>query len=340
MARRDLIVVGASAGGIEALVTLLGKLPADLPATVLVVVHLSPTGGNALAAILDRAGPLRARTARGQETLAVGEVIVAPAGQHLLVLDGRTALSRGPRENGHRPAVDVLFRSAARAAGARVISLVLSGALDDGAAGSVAVRSRGGAVLAQAPTEAPYPGMPQAAVAAAGAEAVELAALPDRLLALLDEEVDPDGAPPPSDLITKETAIADMEPDAIESLDRPGHPSGYSCPDCHGSLFSIEERGMRRFRCRVGHAWSADSLLAQHDLAVEGALWMALRTLEEKAALSADLAGRARANDQLLTADRFMVQSEELGGAADLIRRLLVDGLDREEQAVPDVRPS
>lgn len=180
--------------------------------------------------------------------------------------------------------------------------------------------------------------MPRAAIATAGATAVELTELPDRLLALLAEEVDPDAAPPPSALIIKETAMADMEPDAIESLDRPGQPAGYSCPDCHGTLFAIDEGGMHRFRCRVGHAWSADSLLAQHDLAVEGALWMALRTLEEKAALSADLAGRARTNDQALTADRFMVQSEEVRGAAELIRRLLVDALGRDEPTVPDAQ--
>jgi two-component system, chemotaxis family, protein-glutamate methylesterase/glutaminase len=338
--RRDVIVMGASAGGVEALMTLVPKLPADLPAAVLLVVHTPPTGTNALSRILDRAGPLPARSAGHAEPLRRGEILVAPADHHLLVIDNRVALSRGPRENGHRPAIDTLFRSASAALGPRVVSVVLSGVLDDGAAGSIAVRARGGVVLAQDPGDAIYTSMPLAAIAVAGAEPVELAALPARLEELLAEEIDLDDAPPPSDLLRKETAVAEMEPDAIESLDRPGTPSGFSCPDCHGVLFEIEEGGLRRFRCRVGHAWSPDSLIAEHDLALEGALWMALRTLEEKAALSAQLSGRAEANGQALTAERFAVQSHEVRDAAELIRRLLESALGRDDDpAVPATRP-
>jgi two-component system chemotaxis response regulator CheB len=341
MSRRDVIVAGASAGGVEALMALARDLPADLPATVLVVLHTPPTGTNTLARILDRAGPLPARSARHGDPLRPGEILVAPPDHHLLVLDGVLALSRGPRENGHRPAIDTLFRSASGALGARVISLVLSGVLDDGAAGSVAVRARGGVALAQHPDDAVYPGMPLAAIRSAGAEPIDLAGLPARLAVLLQERVDEAATAPPSELLRKETAMAEMEPDAIESLDRPGVPSGFSCPDCHGVLFEIQEGGLHRYRCRVGHAWSPDSLIAQHDLALEGALWMALRTLEEKAALSAELAGRARAERQAMTAQRFAAQSEEIRGAAELIRRLLVaaPGQD-EEPADTDARPA
>ena len=322
--RRDVLVVGASAGGVEALRALVAGLPADLPAAVLVVLHIPAAGADALAAILDRSGPLPAQRARDGDPLEPGRILVAVPDHHLLVLDGRVALSRGPRENGHRPAVDVLFRSAARALGPRVVGLVLSGALDDGAAGSVAVVERGGVVLAQDPDEALHSGMPLACVAATGAPVAPVAELTARVTGLLGQPVEGVTAPPPTRLMDMETAMAGMDPDALESLDRPGHPSGFSCPDCHGVLFQIEEGQLRRFRCRVGHAWSVESLLAEHGEAVEGALWMALRSLEEKAALSAQLAGSAHDAGRSLTEGRFADQAREAQSAAELIRRMLV----------------
>jgi two-component system chemotaxis response regulator CheB len=331
-ARRDLVVVGAGAGGVEALQVLMAGLPAGFPAAVLVVLHLPSVGTDALAAILDRAGPLPVRRAEHGALLRPGEVLVARPDRHLLVLGEDIALSRGPRENGHRPAVDVLFRSAARALGPRVTAVVLSGSLDDGAAGSVAVAARGGVVLAQDPQQALHAGMPLACIKA-GDDAVEtltLLGIAARLVELAGEEVDTTVAPPPSRLTERETAMADMEPGALESLDRPGHPSGYSCPDCHGVLFHIEEGPLQRYRCRVGHAWSVDSLLSEHGQAVEDALWMALRSLEEKAALTASLAEGASATGRTLTAVRFADQSAEAQAAAELIRTLLVDSPDVE----------
>jgi two-component system chemotaxis response regulator CheB len=331
--QRDTIVVGASAGGVEALRSLVAGLPADLPACLLVVLHMPPSGVNALASILARVTDLKVRPAELESPLERGTVLVARADHHLVVVDGRVILTRGPRENGHRPAVDVLFRSAARALGPRVVGVVLSGALDDGSAGLVAVRLRGGVGVVQDPSDALASGMPANAIRAADPEyVVPLAKIPGVLRDLVGVEVE-DAAPEPSVLMTAEIAMAELEPEALDRPDRPGQPAGLSCPDCHGTLFTIAEGGYVRYRCRVGHAWSAESLLAENDASLEGALWMALRTLEEKAALSLDMAARAAEHDQVISAQRFRDQAGETRDAADLIRRMLLSGSGRSPRA-------
>jgi two-component system chemotaxis response regulator CheB len=327
MARRDLVVVGASAGGVEALQQLLRGLPADLPAAVLVVLHMPSTGNSALPAILQRATVLPVRHAEDGQRLALGTVTVAVPDRHLLLVGDRVTLSRGPRENSHRPAVDVLFRSAARTAGPRVVAVVLSGALDDGTAGMIAVRGRGGYGLAQDPGDAMYPSMPLHASEVGGADRVVPVEKMGAVLAeLLAEEIDLADAPPPSDLMDAETAMANLDPDELTDVDRPGRPSGFGCPSCHGALFSIVEGGMERFRCRVGHAWSPDALAAEQASALESALWMALRGLEERAALSSRMGERAEQRGHRITAASFRQRQEEAQEAALLLRELLARG--------------
>lgn len=336
---RDLVVVGASAGGVEALSRLVAKLPGDLPATVLVVLHIPSAPSSSLPRILDRSGPLRATSAQDGEPLVPGRILVAPADHHLLVADGRVQLARGPRENGHRPAIDPLFRSAARWYGPRVIGVVLSGNLDDGSAGLLAIRGRGGVGVVQDPEDAYYASMPSNAIAVAGPDHIapvdDLGALLERLVLERAPDEHLPVAEATEDLVT-ETRIAALDLDALHADDRPGRPAGLSCPDCTGALWEIEDGGLHRYRCRVGHAWSPSSLLAQQDHELEGALWAALRSLEDRAALARRMAASGRTQGRELSAVRFETQAAEDEARATLVRNLLVSWDGRAASPAPE----
>ena len=258
---RDIIVIGGSAGGVEALQRIVAALPPQLEAAVFAVVHFPSDGTSFLPQILLRSGRFPAVHPEDGTAIRRGVIYVAPPDRHLTLQPGHVRLSRGPRENGHRPSVDPLFRSAARAYGARVIGVVLSGNLDDGTAGLAAVRRHGGVTVVQDPADAMYAGMPASAIGHVDVDhvvpAAEIAAL---LAALVDEPLPPAAAvsEPRDDL---EVGIAELEPAALAGDERPGMPSGYSCPSCHGSLFEIQEGEVVRFRCRVGHAFGSDTLL-------------------------------------------------------------------------------
>ncbi len=279
MPKRDVIVVGASAGGIEALTALLSRLPEDLDAAVLVVVHMPAQGGPALRQILGRAARLPVGLAADNEPLRSGRVYVSVGDFHLLVGAGRVYVRQGPRENGYRPAIDPLFRSAAVYYGPRVIGVVLSGNLSDGTAGLLAIRRQGGLAVVQDPDDAVYDSMPNSAIEEAGADHVVPAEQMGELLArLVAEEIEV--ADPTADrVLTTEVRLMEAgDPGEVH----PGRPSPWPCPDCNGVLWEVEDGPVLRFRCRVGHAWSAESLLAQQADGVEGALWMALRALEDR----------------------------------------------------------
>ena len=324
MPDHDIVVVGASAGGVEALVRLVASVPARLPAAVFVVLHVPPTGTSALPDILGRSGPLPASHVEDGEPIEPGRIYVAPPDHHLLIRPGHVHLARGPRENGHRPAVDPLFRSAAREYATRVVGVVLSGALDDGLAGLVAVKSRGGLAVVQDPADALYSGMPDNALQHVAVDHVLPAAAMGELLARLASEpaTEPPG-PAPTDM-KMEVEMEQFSLDAVESS-HPGEPSGFSCPDCNGVLWAIQDGGMERFRCRVGHAWSPESLITRQSESLEAALWIALRSLEERAALASRLAEPARRRGHRITASRFERQATEAQQAARVVRNLLLD---------------
>jgi two-component system chemotaxis response regulator CheB len=289
-----MLVVGGSAGGIEALIEVVARLPADLPAAVLVTVHVGGNSRSSLPRVLARAGRLPATHARHGEPLRRGHIYVAPPDLHLLAVAGTARLSSGPRVNRHRPAIDVMFASAARWGGDRVVALVLSGVLDDGGVGSALVARAGGRVLVQDTADALFDSMPRAALSAVpdavSAPATGLAeAIGKTFDDLLDEwvgtEVDEVGSEP-------EMARAHMG-----DSDDPGFLSAdevrltrLSCPECSGGLAEVELTGLRYYRCHVGHQYSPQSLEAAQREAVEAKLWAAAAALEEHAALARHLA--------------------------------------------------
>jgi two-component system chemotaxis response regulator CheB len=337
---RDIVVIGASSGGVEALMKLVGGLREDLPAAVLVVNHLRQEGSSVLPKILDRAGPLEALRPEDGEPIKKGRVYVAAPDYHMLVEDGRVRMARGPKENLHRPAVDPLFRSAAIAYGPRVVGVILTGAQSDGTSGLLAVKRCGGVAVVQDPEEALFDGMPQSAL-----EYVEVDhCLPlDEIAPLLarlsgeDVPAQEDGAyATVPEHMEFESKMAGLDPaGAVESGYQIGEISHYTCPECTGPLFEIRDGVLLRYRCRVGHAYTAQNMLDEKAEVLEEALYTALNTLEESASMSRRLAGRAREQKQDHAAGRFEERVRKTAEQGELIRRALKDGApDATEEAI------
>jgi two-component system chemotaxis response regulator CheB len=326
MSSRDIVVLGASAGGVGALCSIIEELPADFPAAVFVVLHLAPHSQSALPAILSRSGRLPASHPAEGEGIETGRIYVAVPDRHLTVEGSRVRLSRNASENGFRPAVDVLFRTAARAFGPRVVGVVLTGNLDDGTAGLAAIKRCGGLAVVQDPADADYPGMPESAIANV----------------VVDYVVPLDGIGPLLDRLVREPLPAngpagcrdiEEEPDLMGIDDRDtggksssGEPSGFTCPECGGTLYERPGGKPAHFRCRTGHAYSPESLLARQTDALGATLWAALRSLEENAALSRRMGKRAREFGNDLSSGRHERRAAATEKHAGLLRALLEAG--------------
>ena len=344
---RDIVVVGASAGGVEALTRLVAQLPADLPAAVLVVLHLSAGHRSVLPAILSRAGVLPASHAVDGEPLEPGHIYVAPTDRHLLVEPGRVIVNSGPRENGHRPAVDPLFRSAANAYGPRVVGVVLTGALDCGTSGLLAIKERGGLAVVQDPDEAFCPDMPRSALEFVPVDhRTRLAEMGALLVKLVSAPLASVKAPTPSPRLKEEVQVMAKGPVEHQELQEVGHPSSFSCPDCGGVLFELDDHGLLRYRCRTGHGYTAKALTVSQQSALDGALWAALRALEESASLSRRMARRAHERNHTHSARRYEERARATQEQAELVRRLVLDSPSKppaeellEELPEEDARP-
>jgi two-component system chemotaxis response regulator CheB len=320
MPHHDVVVIGASSGGVNALMTLLSGLPDDLPAAIFIVLHVRPDLPSQLPAILNRVGTLPVAHAVDGEPIRRGRVYVAPPGLQTYLHRGRIAVRRGPQENLHRPAIDPLFRTAAHHYKSRVIGIVLTGALDDGAAGLSAIRAAGGVAVVQDPDDADMADMPANALAVAGANhVVPLATMPSLLRQLVGEE----GGDRMAREVPLETA-EEADGKDFRRSEEMGIASNLTCPDCQGTLWQIRDAGETRYRCRVGHAYSETSLDSAQIDSVERALWSALRALEERTALLRKLAEGARVRGHAAVAEMFQERSRIVEADVDAIHQLIV----------------
>ena len=322
---RDVVVIGASAGGVEALSAFFSALPPDLGAAVLVVLHISPDAPSQLAPILQRLTAMPVKAAEDGEEVAPGQVYVASSDRHLMVQDDRVRITRGPREGRARPSVDVLFRSASLAYGPRVIAVVLSGALDDGTAGAWAVKDRAGLVLVQEPTEAMQSSMPESAIRHVAVDHVAPVAMLAAIVAgLVGSPVS--AAPASTDRRLEVETLVAAEGNGLQAgVMELGEISRYTCPDCHGVLVQIEEGSIVRFRCHTGHAFSLMSLLSEVNEAIDTGLWDTLRAIEERVMLLRHMGEIAQAAGRHEEASTCKRQSEDTGARLKAIRDLVLD---------------
>jgi two-component system chemotaxis response regulator CheB len=320
---KHVVVIGASAGGIETLRTLVAALPDDFAAPICVVLHTAPQSPGLLDSILARAGRLPATNAVNGERLNAAHIYVAPPDFHLLIEPGIVRITKGPRENRFRPAIDPLFRSAAQVYGPRAIGVILTGSLDDGTDGLWAIKQLGGCAVVQDPTEALFPSMPQHALDHVDVDYVlpiaEIAPLLVKLTSAAAPAAERAEVP---ELLHVEVKIA-MEHNPIEAgLERIGTPSKFACPECHGVLLELKEGTRTKFRCHTGHAYSVASLLAAIGEGIEDSLWNAVRALEEGQLLMTRMAEHLKASHDGAYAAQLIERANEARLQSDTIRKL------------------
>ncbi|HEV7280777.1 MAG TPA: chemotaxis protein CheB [Pirellulaceae bacterium] len=330
MSNRDVVVVGASSGGRAAIKELVAGLPADFPGAMLVVVHSALTSDDCFPRLLSDAGPLPAAHANDGEPVLPGRIYCARPDRHLVVREGLLRLTKGPKENRFRPAVDPLFRSAARAFGSRVVGAVLSGRLDDGSRGMAMIKSRGGIAIVQSPEEASSPEMPESVLRTCAVDFT----LPVREMSKILTDLatgsidlpqsaafDREARDPAPDEWTEIAAFGDLAFSKNEDL---GKPSGFTCPDCGGALFERGGTLTPWMRCHVGHTYTPAGLLAAQEEEVESALWTALRTLEEAVGFRKQMTKRMVERGLKTLSEQLAREVGEYEQQAASLRRLLL----------------
>src|SRR5262245_42038094 len=320
MANRGILAIGASAGGVEALAFLAKNFPRDFPAAIVVTIHLSSEGRSILDEVLSRAGSLPVAFARRRESLKKGQIYIAPVDRHLILEGDTILLGHGPRENNARPAIDPMMRSVAACCGPRMIGVVLTGTLSDGASGLWATDQCGGITVVQDPSDAAFPDMPMNALNRVRPDhVVRLEAMPKLLTSLVSQ---PAGIPMPiPESVGFEVEIAKGRQSSTDEMDRLGKRSVLACPDCHGVMWwEIDEGDLVRYRCHVGHTYTAEPMSLALDENLRRALGSALRALEERRSLARKLEKQAEQNDQVRLAASWARRGEEYEREQAVIR--------------------
>jgi two-component system, chemotaxis family, protein-glutamate methylesterase/glutaminase len=319
MANRDIVAIGTSAGGVAALLYLVKQFPSDFPAAVLITIHVPSDFRSGLDEVLTRAGPLPASFGSDGDPLKPGRIYLAPPDRHLIAEGDQLALGTGPPENWARPAIDPMLRSVAVCCGPRAIGLVLTGTLCDGASGLHSISHCGGIAVVQDPTEAAFAEMPLRALNQGDPHyVVSLSEIPSLLANLVHQ---PAGDPMPiPERLKFEVKVARGAGSSIEELEQIGRRSVLSCPQCGGVMWEIEDGDLLRYRCHVGHALSSEAMSTGISDKVREALYVALRALDEQAALADKLHERASDQGRNLTADRWIQRKEEADRQREVIQ--------------------
>jgi two-component system, chemotaxis family, protein-glutamate methylesterase/glutaminase len=330
MAGHDIIVIGTSAGGLKALGAILGALPPDLAAVIFIVQHLAPDKPSILPQILSDLSPLPASHPSDRELIQTGRIYIAPPDHHLLVNQGAMRVVRGPQENRFRPAIDTLFRSAARAYGTRVVGVVLTGYLDDGTVGLQAIKKRGGVAIVQDPQEAEYPSMAKSALRFVKIDhCLPLAEIPGLLVQLSQDPAAAEEEYPVTEEIEVESKIAEQQMNTQEFLthvESIGTRTTYTCPECSGSIWQIGQEHPLRFRCHIGHSFTANVFLSEQTQNLENALWSAVRAMEEKVTFSRQMAAQMESYNLQNAADRYEHHANSLDAEVLLVRGIILNG--------------
>lgn len=325
MRTRNIIVMGASYGGLAAYTTLTQLLPADLPASLFLVQHMTPNHRSMLAELLSRSGPLPAVQPGDHDPYLEGHIYTAPSNRHLLVKNEHVRVVQGPRENGFRPSVDALFRSAAAAHTTRVVAVLLTGYRDDGVSGLDAVKRCGGTIIVQDPEEAEAPELPLNAVRQLPVDHIlPLARIASKLTELVATEAPPSVAVPVD--IQEGVKVSEHKVPNMDSLGKFADPTPFTCPDCGGVLWNIREETVPHMRCVTGHAYSYESLSAMQADTLENALWAAIRFMEERIKLLNVMAAEARRRNWVRSADQYEKTQGELNRSAAVLRDFIVGG--------------
>lgn len=320
--QKDIIVIGASAGGFEALKKIVAGLPPDFSASIFIVWHMSPDVRGILPQVLNRVNTIAAANAYNNEEIKPRRIYVAPPDRHMLIEDGKILITHGPKENRFRPAVDPLFRSAAYAFGNRVIGIILSGALDDGTAGLWTVKHYGGTAIVQDPMDAEVPSMPESAMRQVKIDhCVGISELPQLLVRLSKEPVTENVDVMKDEQTKKEIEIAAEERALEKGILQFGQLSPYTCPECHGVLSRLQNGNIVRYRCHTGHAYSSDALIASITEKIEDSLYSALRGMDESIMMLNHLGDHyAEANHPKLAALYFK-KAKEAQERSELVRK-------------------
>jgi two-component system chemotaxis response regulator CheB len=327
METRNIIVIGASAGGFDALKTLVRGFPSGFQAAIFIVWHISPDVTGILPQVLSRSGVLPAKNAEDLEAIKPGQIYVAPPDHHLLIEDSHVRITRGPKENRFRPAVDPLFRSAAHTYGARVIGVILSGALDDGTSGLWTVKHRGGIAVVQDPLDAEIPSMPRNALREVGVDHVVPVSEMAALLVRLSREKLPAGLEIEMN-VDKQTEFeirTAAEDKTTFDILKFGDPTSLTCPECHGVLFTLRDGARTRYRCHTGHAFSTDSLLSSVTDSIEETLWNAIRCIDESVMLLKHMGDHYVQSGQPDLAAVYFKKALEAGAHGETVRQAVMN---------------